>query len=149
MRITEIMTRDIHTVAPTMDAEDAWELMKTEGVRHLVVKEGATVVGILSDVDAGGRHGALVRSTHTVGELMERKVRTITPHDTVRDAANLLRANSATCLLVVDDGKPRGLVTVDDLLLVIGRGIDRPGREDRPALSHRVPHRKTAGTGRW
>ena len=55
MRVQDIMTRDIRTVAPHTSAEDAWNLMRAQDIHHLVVTKGSQVVGRLSDRDAVGR----------------------------------------------------------------------------------------------
>jgi acetoin utilization protein AcuB len=150
MRIFEVMNTTVHIVAPPDSAENAWQLMHAKGIRHLVVKDGSTVVGVLSDSDAGGRYGAAIRAGTTVGELMDRHVVSVTREETLRKAANLMASHLIGCLPVIEDGRLVGVVTVLDILKVVGHGIDRPGRDSRPDTHHRVPHRKvTVASGRW
>lgn len=150
MRVQEIMNETVHTIAPGADADGAWQMMQTKGVRHLVVVDGSTVVGVLSDSDAGGRSGAKVRAGATVGDLMDRRVHALTRHDTVRRAANMMQEHLCGCLPVIEDKRLVGVVTVIDVLNVIGGGADRPAHNARAALHHRVAHRKAAAaTGRW
>jgi CBS domain-containing protein len=47
-RVSDWMTSDPVTVEGTMEAEDAAEIMMTNGFRHLPVLEGQTLVGIVS-----------------------------------------------------------------------------------------------------
>lgn len=47
-RVSDWMTSDPVTVEGTMEAEDAAEMMMTNGFRHLPVVEGQTLVGIVS-----------------------------------------------------------------------------------------------------
>jgi CBS domain-containing protein len=71
---------------------------------------------------------------------------TVEPTRTVRQAANLMRGRSIGCLVVVEAGRAIGIVTVSDLLELVGRGFDRGAlTSSRPTLSHRVPHRKSKG----
>ena len=150
MRIHEVMSDPVFIVAPDTPAEDAWQLMRTRGVRHLVVKEESKVVGILSESDAGGPSGTAVRAGATVHDLMDPHFVTIGRDDTVRSAANLMRGRGLGCLPVVHRGKLVGVVTIADMLAVIGGGVDRPSHEKRAAMHHRVPHRRvSAATGRW
>jgi CBS domain-containing protein len=150
MRIQEIMSTTVHSVPPTLAAEEAWEVMHTKGVRHLVVKEGSQVVGVLSESDAGGRSGAAVRSGARVADLMDRHVVRVGPSDTLRRAANLMRGHLIGCLPVVDRQRLVGVVTIADILNVVGGGADRPSHEKRAALHHRVAHRRSrAATDRW
>jgi CBS domain-containing protein len=106
MRIQDVMTTSVKTVAPTMSAADAWETMRRQGIHHLVVKRGSDIVGVLSARDAGGRSGASVRADRTVGELMTAPVATIERGDTIRKAANVMRGRSIGCLPVMHRGWP-------------------------------------------
>ena len=150
MRIHEVMSGPVVTVTPYLPAEDAWQLMKTRGIRHLVVKEESKVVGVLSDSDAGGPSGSLVRRSAFVADLMDRHVVCLTRDDTVRSAANLMLGRNIGCVPIVHREKLVGIVTISDMLRVIGGGADRPSHEKRAALHHRVPHRRAAApSGRW
>jgi len=150
MRIFEIMSERVRTVTPTLPAVDAWRLMVAESVHHLIVKDGSRVVGVLSDSDAGGRHGAAVRSGTIVADLMERHFAAVTRQDTVRKAANLMRGRLIGCLPVIERDRLMGVVTVTDLLALLGHGVERPDHETRAALHHRVAHRRAAtSSGLW
>jgi IMP dehydrogenase len=143
MRMNEVMTEGVQTVAPTMAAADAWELMRRKRIHHVVVTRGAEVIGVLSDRDAGSRAGATVRSGRMVAELMTSHAVTLTPEDTVRKAANLMRGRTIGCLPITDKrGRLVGIVTVSDLLELLGRGVDRAVKPERPIATHRGPHRK-------
>jgi CBS domain-containing protein len=64
----------------------------------------------------------------------------------VRQTANVMRGRSIGRLVVVDSGRATGIVTVSDLLELVGRGLDRGAvTTTRRTLSHRVPHRKSKG----
>jgi len=150
MRIFEIMSDRAVTVPPTLAGAEAWRLMLAENVHHLIVKDGSTVVGVLSDSDAGGRHGAAVRSGTTVADLMDRHFAAVTRQDTVRKAANLMRGRLIGCLPVIERDRLLGVITVTDLLALLGHGVERPDHETRAALHHRVAHRRAAtGSGLW
>jgi acetoin utilization protein AcuB len=120
MRLMEIMTTDVQAASPSEDAEKAFQRMRTQRIRHLVVLDGRRVVGVLSERDVGGARGRALRAGKTVGELMSDQAVTASPTTTVRQAANLLRARTIGCLPIVEDGKP-GIVTLTDLLELLGR----------------------------
>ena len=151
MRVQDVMTEGVQTIAPTSPADDAWELMRRNDFHHVVVTRGSQVVGLLSHRDAGGRQGAMVRKGRTVEELMTTSVVTVEPTATVRKVANLMRGRSIGCVVVTDRGRVVGIVTVADLLDLLGRGADRPATPaTRWTLKHRAPHRKRhAATGVW
>jgi CBS domain-containing protein len=143
MRVQDVMSAKVKTVGPNLPAEVAWTMMARHGCHHLVVTDGDRVVGILSNRDAGGRHGEVVRRHCAVGDLMTESVVVTSPETTVRRAANLMRGRSLGALVVVEDGRLRGLVTVSDLLELIGRGLERGASSARRRqLSHRVPHQR-------
>jgi CBS domain-containing protein len=146
MRVKDVMTEDVKTIAPTATAEDAWNTMRFSGIHHLVVTKGRRVVGVLSDRDAGGRRGASVRTASVVADLMTSPAVTVEPTMTVRQAANMMRGRSIGCLVVVESGHAIGVVTVSDLLDLVGRGLDRAVlNASRRTLHHRTPHRKSKG----
>lgn len=143
MRLQDVMTEEVRTITPTAAAEDAWNVMRLHRIHHLVVAREGRVVGILSERDTGGRRDAVVRKNHAVSDLMTAPVVTASATMTVRQAANVMRGRSIGCLVVVKAGRPIGIVTVADLLELIGRGFDRGlAVNTRRALNHRAPHKK-------
>jgi acetoin utilization protein AcuB len=150
MRVAELMTKGVQTITPDSAAADAWELMRRKGIRHLVVVADSKVAGILSDRDAGGRNGGSIRAGVRVSDLMTSPVVTVEPDTTIRRIANLMRGRTIGCVPVVDRTRVVGIVTVSDLLEVLGRGVERPARPARRGLHHRAPHRKrNRAFGAW
>ena len=99
--------------------------------------------------DLGGKNGEPLRAGRHVRELMTEKLVTVTPDTTVREAANLMRGHAVNCLPVFN-GRERlkGIVTVADLLELIGRGMERPTKMvERVVMKDRgvVPRQATAG----
>jgi CBS-domain-containing membrane protein len=70
MRVHDVMTEGVKTIAPPATAENAWSLMRLHGIHHLVVTKANRVVGVLSGRDASGRRGATVRMNSAVADLM-------------------------------------------------------------------------------
>jgi CBS domain-containing protein len=145
MRVREIMTEPVETVPATMRIDQAAAEMRGRRIHHLVVKEGAKLVGLLSarDVPRTGRVG------RTVSEVMTPNVATIEENETVRRAANVMRGRSIGSLVVLRGGRLAGIVTVSDLLDLLGRGGDRRVKPVRASLHYRVPHRKQHRGRSW
>jgi len=142
MRLQEIMSKDVAQVGPEMEAEAARTEMRERGIHHLVVVESGRVVGILSRGDL-----AAASSATPVRDLMSTRLVQARPETTVREAANLLRGNTVGCLPVFDGEGLVGIVTVADLLELIGRGVERPIAEStRWTLRRRSPTRKPERT---
>jgi CBS domain-containing protein len=128
MRVFDVMSTPVRTVAVDDSAIAAWELMRLHGTRHLVVEDvDRHVVGVISASDLGGKAGAAIRAGERVADLMTKKVVVARPDTTVREAANMMRGHSIGCLPVLDSrDKLKGIVTVVDLLELLGRGAERP-----------------------
>jgi CBS domain-containing protein len=133
------METRVDTVSPRTSVEAAMTRMRGRGIRHLVVMDDDQVVGVLSTRDIGRRPPA----SASVADVMSPRPVTAAPSTTVRQAANLMRGRSLGCLPIVERGRLKGIVTVSDLLTLIGRGAERPmSRGVRPILARRGPRRK-------
>ena len=143
MRARDVMTKGVVTIQAGASAEEAWQLMQAEGIHHLLVGSTARPQGVLSAYNLGGRAGSAIRRTASVSDLMEEHVPMVGETDTVRRLANLMRGRPMGCLLVSNGRRTIGIITVSDLLELLGRGAERPSpRGERSDLHHRVPHRK-------
>ncbi len=125
MQLRDVMTRDVRTIGADEPADRAWDAMRGHRVRHLVVTSRAGVVGVLSERDLGGRRGDGARAGRLVSDLMNPHVVTARPDTTIRQAANLLRGRSVGCLPVFEGPRLVGIVTVTDMLELLGRGTER------------------------
>jgi acetoin utilization protein AcuB len=126
MKLRQIMTSPVETVQFDDTAEHAWHCMQARRIHHLLVLDGAQLVGVLSDRDLGGPGGAARRAGKSAGELATPAVVTADAETTVRDAANKLRGHAIGCLPVFDAGRLAGIVTIADLLELLGRRALRP-----------------------
>lgn len=143
MRVQDIMSREVEAVAPSTEASAAWERMKRKGIHHLVVLEDGRLVGVISDRDLGSSRARTFRDGKQVADLMTEHVIAVTPESTVRQAANRLRGHSIGCLPVLKEGKLKGILTVSDLLEVLGRGVERPIEHSTPwTLKDRGPRKR-------
>lgn len=123
MQIQDIMTDYVQSVNDTMVAEQAYTKMKELEIHHLIVTRDDGSVGVVSERDLGGKHGASVRQGKTVGELSSWDIISVSPEDTIQDAATLLQGYTIGCLPVVEDSEVVGIVTISDLLSLIAQGV--------------------------
>lgn len=138
MRIGDIMTEAVKTVDADASADTAWNELSEHGIHHLVVTKNGKVRGVISERDLGGSRGTLLRKDATVSDLMTPRAVTVKTTHTIRQAANLMRGRAIGCLPVVEDGQLKGILTMTDLLELLGRGVERPiPRTERAVLSHR------------
>jgi len=141
MKVQDLMTRDVTTVAPATSLRDAAGLLATKGISGLpVVSATGEVVGVLSEADivvkAGGEVarnrllGWLLESDFgledkikaaTVGDAMSAPPVTISPKRPVHEAARLMVAENVNRLPVVDKGKLTGIITRADIVRAFTR----------------------------
>lgn len=143
MRLNELMNKNVEVISPEATVEEAWNRMEQKAIRHLVVMSDGTVEGILSQRDIGGKRGLRQWANDPVSDLMSPHTVTGKPDMSVSQAANLMRGHVIGCLPIVENGKLKGIITVSDLLEVIGRGQQKPVvRTERAMLSRRQGRRQ-------
>lgn len=143
MRIRDLMTTDIITVGPDTSLKEAARRMLAAGVSGLPVTDPDGLAGIITEADfltteaergAKKRAGLLrlfVRENgvpsrqRTVGDVMTRDVKTISPEATHVEAARMMEVNRVKRLPVVEDGTIVGLISRTDML----RAFVRPDQE--------------------
>lgn len=124
MRLKEIMNVKVEVIDPAATLDEAQSLMRQRRFHHLVVMDGREVVGVLTEQ---ALERTMAGGGTRVDEAMYRDVVTATPETTVRKAANLVRGGAVGALPVMDrQQRLVGIVTVSDLLELIGRGAERP-----------------------
>ncbi len=117
------MRTRVETIGPRESAGAAIERMRRGRIRHLVVQDGQKIVGLVSDRDIAPDSE---RRLQTVADFMSTPALTCAPDTTLRQAANLLRGRTIGCLPVVAEGRIAGIVTITDLLELIGGDVERP-----------------------
>lgn len=127
--IREIMTTDLVTVKPDVNAKEIYDLFKQHNFHHLpVVENGEVLVGIISKEDFF--RVSYLLSNQTTGKTWSEKHYqsleakdfmttypiTLDPEDTIGLAADILLSNKFHALPVVEDYRLVGLITTHDLL---------------------------------
>ncbi len=139
MYVGRVMHRELITVTPETPLVKARKLIAEKQIHHLlVVNAEGDLVGILSDRDIrqSWASPATSLSTHelnyllsqiTVDMVMIRKIVTIPPDTTIERAAQIMQESRISALPVMDNGKPRGIITTTDVMGVLleAIGIDR------------------------
>jgi CBS domain-containing protein len=119
MQVAEIMSKDVSSCGPGMNAATAAELMWKRNCGSLpVVEDGGRVVGIVTDRDLFLALGTSNRSPGDVpvGEIMNRDIAFTTPGSDVRDALKTMAQRQLRRLPVVNDnGTLVGIVSVGDI----------------------------------
>ncbi|MEP7304375.1 MAG: CBS domain-containing protein [Acidobacteriota bacterium] len=149
MTVSELMTTGVQTVSPGTPLANARDRMRRKEIHHLLVQKGDQVVGVLSARDLGrNAHPGNTTKGRLVADVMTPRVVTVEQATSVHRAANLMRGHSIGCLIVLEQGRAVGILTVADLLdHVGGRRRHRRDTHTPPALHFRVPHKKQHRAG--
>ena len=138
MLVRYIMNKEVITVSPEMDLEEALKLLSTKNLRHLPVVEHGKLVGIVSDRDllsaspAFGQEDKLeILSGTLLKQIMHRDIITVHPLETIDEAARLLYEHRIGCLPVLQQGTIVGILTQSDILFALMdlMGVNTPGTQ--------------------
>jgi len=125
MSISELVTRKLVTAAPKDSLAKVAKLMEQQNVGAVVVTEENRPIGIVTDRDLA--FAVCVRGTSSqerVQNVMTCPVSTINKDEGVYNATQQLMEQAVRRLPVVDDsGDAIGLVSLDDLLLLLSREL--------------------------
>lgn len=131
LKVKDLMTREVLTLAPNTTVREAAEILSTEHVSGAPVVRLGVVVGMVSSADllefiaalpadpeavSGGQdHGIL--DDHTVEEAMTRApIKTIALDAPASTAAELMMEEGIHRLPVLDNGKLVGIISTTDLV---------------------------------
>ena len=142
-RIADVMSLRVLTVAPDETVQLAIARMLEENVGSVAVCEGNQLVGIFTERDVlrlAGENSELQELK--VGDVMTRRVLTVSPEDDILGAGALMAERRIRHLPVVQDGMVMGIVGLRDvtrsLLELAWRDHDDAARETARQLLRRA-----------
>jgi acetoin utilization protein AcuB len=140
MLVREFMTADVATVTPAIPASVALDLMAHRQIRRLPVIEGRTLRGIVTQADL-----QRVAPDVAVGAMMHANPVTITPEETIEEAAVRMRQHKIGALPVLYQDALVGIITESDVFEALIRvmGLRSGGtrltiRQDDGAILERI-----------
>ena len=142
MQVKEAMNKNVKATRPDTTIREAAKTMTENRIGSLVIVSPAgNVIGILTERDILMDvvvEGKDPRKT-TANEIMTKDVITITPDETLEDAADLMTRNKIKKLPVVEDDVLIGIVTASDLVKYERALLER--------ISELISHSPTTGFG--
>lgn len=133
VRVAQIMSTPAETVDVAAPAAAAREAMRRSRIHHLVVLDRGDPAGVVSDGDVRG----LALDGLAVADVMTPDPVVVDPGATLQAVANRMRGRSIGCLPVFDGRRVVGMITITDLLELIGKGVEKPVvRSKRWTLRH-------------
>jgi CBS domain-containing protein len=131
MSLREFCKRPVFTVSPGDTILKACQLLEQHNIGCLVAEEKGKICGILTDRDialkvVGGKKDSLDTS---VAEVMSRCPIRISVDRSVHELTTLMRTHHIRRVPIVDgDQKVVGIVTLDDLISLLGNEMWDVGR---------------------
>ncbi|OKI57860.1 CBS domain-containing protein [Micromonospora sp. CB01531] len=119
-RVSDVMTKQVVYLPAETRLDEAARVMKESDIGDVVVTDGATLAGMLTDRDIVVRAVAerADPATTTIGSVITREVVMIEQHATASEAAALMRERNIRRVLVCDrDRKLVGIVSLGDLAM--------------------------------
>jgi signal-transduction protein with cAMP-binding, CBS, and nucleotidyltransferase domain len=120
--LSEVINRNVVTVSPTAALTEAAYLMMNEDIGALVVVDGgARPVGIITDRDlvVSAMAEGVNPDEITVEEIMTKDLVTVDEETDLFEMLSILSENSIRRLPVTRGIKLAGIVSVDDLIVVV------------------------------
>ena len=114
--VREVMTRDLHTIKDDSPIVEAARQMRDGDVGDVLITDGDRAAGILTDRDIVVRGVAENRDPDSRAlDIATTGVVGIEADQRIDDAVELMRSHDIRRLLVVDRGRPVGIVSIGDL----------------------------------
>lgn len=113
--------REVVSIAPEASVFEAIRLMAEKGIGALVVVDGETLAGIVTERDYARKVILKGRSSQDtpVQEIMSAPLVTTDSAQTVERCMNLVTERRIRHLPVVDDGRLVGIISIGDLVKAI------------------------------
>jgi CBS domain-containing protein len=108
----------VHTIAPTASVFDALTLMAEKNIGALLILEGETIVGMLSERDYARKIMLMGKSSKEtpVRDVMTCPVLYVGPQQSTEECMALMTEKRLRHLPVLEDGKLIGLISIGDLV---------------------------------
>jgi CBS domain-containing protein len=119
--VAEVMTRKVVYLPEGTMLDEAAQAMRDQGIGDVVVTQGATMLGLVTDRDIVIRAIAenLPPKETTLGAITSRELIMVEQSATVDEAVQAMRSRGVRRLLVCDaDRKVVGILSLSDVALV-------------------------------
>ncbi|MDD3815541.1 MAG: CBS domain-containing protein [Desulfocapsaceae bacterium] len=139
------MKKDVISITPDQTLAEATEVMQQNRIRRLLVTQGPTLVGIISQHDIqkgipanGDESTRMIASQSKVEAYMTHNPITAGPMDPLEDIALSMRKNKIGGIPILEDGTLVGIITESDIFRALTEilGAGRNGARVEMKISH-------------
>jgi CBS domain-containing protein len=118
-QVKELMTERPVTLGTDASLAEAAKLMRDRGIGDVIVVEGESAAGIVTDRDIvirGIAEGADPNTTR-LGQVVTGELTSVAPDDPVERAIAVMREKAIRRVPVLEGGKPIGVLSLGDLAM--------------------------------
>jgi len=113
--VADCMSSRVECASPDQTIVEASRIMHNLGIRRLPVLDRGRLVGIVTETDLT-RALTSCHALQDVGQVMSKDVATVPADATVVSAAEVMSARRISSVVVVESGRPKGILTERDVL---------------------------------
>ncbi len=146
--VKQIMKKNVITIDGSMSVQEAAQMMTNANVGCVIVTIKDKPAGIITERDFVTRIAAEGRPLFTdVSHVMSIPITTVSPDDTVWDAAEIMRRKGIHKLPVREGNEIVGIITTSDFVKICSYGSDSQMRNicDQILLRINLPNNLEAG----
>ena len=146
--VKQIMKENVITIDGSMSVQEAAQMMTNANVGCVIVTIKDKPAGIITERDFVTRIAAEGRPLFTdVSHVMSIPITTVSPDDTVWDAAEIMRRKGIHKLPVREGNEIVGIITTSDFVKICSYGSDSQMRNicDQILLRINLPNNLEAG----
>lgn len=117
--VADVMSTDVVTVRPRTTIAEVARLMREHDIGPVVVVDGESVFGVVTDRDIAVRAVADGEDplTTPVSDVASTPVTTLSADDTLDDAAEAMRAGAVRRVVITEGSRPIGILSLGDLAM--------------------------------
>ena len=117
MKVHQLMTKKAATISRDNNVVEAAKIMRETGCGSIIVVEGESPVGILTETDLLKKVVADGRNLYetSVGEVMTENPIVQHPNDNIAETSRRMGLAKIRRMPVVEDGKLKGIISTTDL----------------------------------
>lgn len=118
--IREAMTKNVTTVSGEMPVNEAARIMEKNNIGSVIVVEGKSPVGIVTERDITYRVVALDKKPGTVNlsKIMSKSIKAIGPDATLTEASKIMAKYNIRRLPVIEGKDLIGIITNKDIVVI-------------------------------
>ncbi|MBN1505841.1 MAG: CBS domain-containing protein [Sedimentisphaerales bacterium] len=125
--IAQTMSSPVQSVTPDVSVLKAGRIMQARQIRRLPVLDGKHLVGIVTQTDITRGLITLIPLT-SICAIMTREVATLAENEPVTEAARIMASRRISCVVVMRNGGPVGVLTEKDVIHRVVRAHRNPSK---------------------